>query len=178
MTGKPGTDGASRRASGSDRRALLSSVYGSRGGDESVDGSVDKNLSAYRYHHGSAHRRDMLEDDESSDEPRRHMVRWSCHVIYHTVPDGMNVLTASAMNQARRLETSMQDSDAYHKFCWQGYDDSTLLPNDCQPANSIVPMFFALSESGRVGSRQFGDCLLYTSPSPRDQRGSRMPSSA
>ena len=25
---------------------------------------------------------------------------------------------------------------------------------------------------------QFGSCLLYTSPSPRDQRGSRMPSSA
>ena len=25
---------------------------------------------------------------------------------------------------------------------------------------------------------QFLDCLLYTSPSPRDQRGSRMPSSA
>ena len=24
----------------------------------------------------------------------------------------------------------------------------------------------------------FGSCLLYTSPSPRDQRGSRMPSSA
>ena len=24
----------------------------------------------------------------------------------------------------------------------------------------------------------FSDCLLYTSPSPRDQRGSRMPSSA
>ena len=26
--------------------------------------------------------------------------------------------------------------------------------------------------------RQLGACLLYTSPSPRDQRGSRMPSSA
>ena len=25
---------------------------------------------------------------------------------------------------------------------------------------------------------QYKDCLLYTSPSPRDQRGSRMPSSA
>ena len=25
---------------------------------------------------------------------------------------------------------------------------------------------------------QYGVCLLYTSPSPRDQRGSRMPSSA
>ena len=27
-------------------------------------------------------------------------------------------------------------------------------------------------------SKEFMDCLLYTSPSPRDQRGSRMPSSA
>ena len=26
--------------------------------------------------------------------------------------------------------------------------------------------------------KKFVDCLLYTSPSPRDQRGSRMPSSA
>ena len=26
--------------------------------------------------------------------------------------------------------------------------------------------------------KQFSTCLLYTSPSPRDQRGSRMPSSA
>ena len=31
-----------------------------------------------------------------------------------------------------------------------------------------------LNESARFT----GDCLLYTSPSPRDQRGSRMPSSA
>ena len=29
-----------------------------------------------------------------------------------------------------------------------------------------------------VQKRQDGTCLLYTSPSPRDQRGSRMPSSA
>ena len=29
-----------------------------------------------------------------------------------------------------------------------------------------------------VGQAVFTDCLLYTSPSPRDQRGSRMPSSA
>ena len=29
-----------------------------------------------------------------------------------------------------------------------------------------------------AGSAQTSDCLLYTSPSPRDQRGSRMPSSA
>ena len=29
-----------------------------------------------------------------------------------------------------------------------------------------------------LNSRDYGTCLLYTSPSPRDQRGSRMPSSA
>ena len=33
--------------------------------------------------------------------------------------------------------------------------------------------FNPVDQSGR-----FCDCLLYTSPSPRDQRGSRMPSSA
>ena len=35
---------------------------------------------------------------------------------------------------------------------------------------------FEISE-GLVGGAAY-DCLLYTSPSPRDQRGSRMPSSA
>ena len=30
----------------------------------------------------------------------------------------------------------------------------------------------------RVSGELTEDCLLYTSPSPRDQRGSRMPSSA
>ena len=29
-----------------------------------------------------------------------------------------------------------------------------------------------------VATEEYEDCLLYTSPSPRDQRGSRMPSSA
>ena len=29
-----------------------------------------------------------------------------------------------------------------------------------------------------LSSREYNGCLLYTSPSPRDQRGSRMPSSA
>ena len=32
--------------------------------------------------------------------------------------------------------------------------------------------------TGQVPRELIGNCLLYTSPSPRDQRGSRMPSSA
>ena len=33
-------------------------------------------------------------------------------------------------------------------------------------------------ENQQVAERALDSCLLYTSPSPRDQRGSRMPSSA
>ena len=36
-----------------------------------------------------------------------------------------------------------------------------------------------VEHEGQLQSEKLaGDCLLYTSPSPRDQRGSRMPSSA
>ena len=35
-----------------------------------------------------------------------------------------------------------------------------------------------LKEMFRLPKPENKDCLLYTSPSPRDQRGSRMPSSA
>ena len=49
----------------------------------------------------------------------------------------------------------------------------------CINSNDIDPgdIFVALKNSSkRDGNRYI--CLLYTSPSPRDQRGSRMPSSA
>ena len=36
----------------------------------------------------------------------------------------------------------------------------------------------AVDEDAKVNSRLSSDCLLYTSPSPRDISGSRMPSSA
>ena len=45
-----------------------------------------------------------------------------------------------------------------------------------QPNGAAVVLLF----HGHSGSSDqiIGSCLLYTSPSPRDQRGSRMPSSA
>ena len=42
----------------------------------------------------------------------------------------------------------------------------------------IVSTYQATSGAGLQGTTDLMDCLLYTSPSPRDQRGSRMPSSA
>ena len=47
--------------------------------------------------------------------------------------------------------------------------------NSPEPLASIRAMRDALPADCLVGA---GTCLLYTSPSPRDQRGSRMPSSA
>ena len=43
----------------------------------------------------------------------------------------------------------------------------------------VIPIEPATStNTSRIGQAGVGICLLYTSPSPRDQRGSRMPSSA
>ena len=42
----------------------------------------------------------------------------------------------------------------------------------CQYSHYVTSTFNALTQNNCIG------CLLYTSPSPRDQRGSRMPSSA
>ena len=47
---------------------------------------------------------------------------------------------------------------------------------------ALVDQALTHISSGRARNLErlefLGDCLLYTSPSPRDQRGSRMPSSA
>ena len=45
-------------------------------------------------------------------------------------------------------------------------------------APNHVARISELVESGFYDGIIFHSCLLYTSPSPRDQRGSRMPSSA
>ena len=39
-------------------------------------------------------------------------------------------------------------------------------------------VFIAVTATSQPAGETYGPCLLYTSPSPRDQRGSRMPSSA
>ena len=43
---------------------------------------------------------------------------------------------------------------------------------------SITEQYKMASELAEFYTKVFWVCLLYTSPSPRDQRGSRMPSSA
>ena len=44
--------------------------------------------------------------------------------------------------------------------------------------NEVDNKHIALHNDLKLLVTRLNDCLLYTSPSPRDQRGSRMPSSA
>ena len=51
---------------------------------------------------------------------------------------------------------------------------SEVIAMDADPGTSVRTM----KDSSLVRAAEAVRCLLYTSPSPRDQRGSRMPSSA
>ena len=65
-----------------------------------------------------------------------------------------------------------------HKVVWGNGDedsDTTELVKN-EDGNWIVSM--EDMDKGNGGSINIGDCLLYTSPSPRDRTRSRMPSSA
>ena len=58
----------------------------------------------------------------------------------------------------------------------------SIIKPDAVAKNVIGEIYSRFEKAGLnvVASRMMhlSDCLLYTSPSPRDQRGSRMPSSA
>ena len=84
--------------------------------------------------------------------------------------------------------------DIKTKFLWHESSDlndvdSIVLPGGfsygdylrCGAIARFSPLINALHDFVKSGRRVLGicnGCLLYTSPSPRDQRGSRMPSSA
>ena len=66
---------------------------------------------------------------------------------------------------------------------WEGDDQETLTDNLASEWAQIEPekaLNWQLNQTGKQNSinNSFGNCLLYTSPSPRDKRQSRMPSSA
>ena len=65
-----------------------------------------------------------------------------------------------------------------------GIEDSFMLgPTTCNPGQSIAGpaitlQFMPIREDYYKDEAEYQNCLLYTSPSPRDKRQSRMPSSA
>ena len=72
----------------------------------------------------------------------------------------------------RSLANEIHDKLTSNEFPWFWLDDVTVSPEE----RNEVPDFYR-SQPG-MHHTPFCDCLLYTSPSPRDRTRSRMPSSA
>ena len=70
---------------------------------------------------------------------------------------------------ADALESAYKRMPDAYEYSWVTIDPESM---------DIRVMAQELDEEGEIASEEFDVCLLYTSPSPRDQRGSRMPSSA
>ena len=87
------------------------------------------------------------------------------------------------------------DNDGIDDVCDLDNDNDGILDSDeCRDTSSLSLNSVPMPDPGNTGNAELGKngagstakaevgdiytCLLYTSPSPRDQRGSRMPSSA
>ena len=87
------------------------------------------------------------------------------------------------MNLQKCENGHFYDADKYQTcpHCQQLNDDQKTIgmtvPND-QPAPSVTPTMPQQPFAYAGGNTPSDDCLLYTSPSPRDSGLSRMPSSA
>ena len=106
-----------------------------------------------------------------------------CNLVYHTscvssldgVPDGdwaCPECFLDALSKARLAGDVSPPNLAQQ--AWEYYLRSALVPADVHRQVADVAIPAAVPDGGLPQQ----DCLLYTSPSPRDQRGSRMPSSA
>ena len=80
-----------------------------------------------------------------------------------------------AVRCARFMLERMQPTD---RASIVTYDNTVNVLVPSQPVGNRAPFLHALKTISSGGSTDLHGCLLYTSPSPRDQRGSRMPSSA
>ena len=98
-------------------------------------------------------------------------VRWSGPVA---VASAAGLALAGLLPPAGAADTGASSRAAFFNRT-ATYPVFQNLPAGADPAQETVAEISAVSQDGRT---LIYTCLLYTSPSPRDQRGSRMPSSA
>ena len=96
--------------------------------------------------------------------------------------DGPNAMDLASMN--RSLHMHRQWTDTYTTCAQQEADlyANTSCMAACQSMQEALAKFRAYAQLTAMDTVSFDrynkDCLLYTSPSPRDRQKSRMPSSA
>ena len=106
---------------------------------------------------------------------RRHLVLLSAAMALSAVLSGCaEPEIAAAMDAARpNIVVVVTDDQGYTDLGTHGIASDVQTPNIDQLAADGI-----LMTSGYSTAPQCTPCLLYTSPSPRDKRQSRMPSSA
>ena len=94
---------------------------------------------------------------------------WKTKTLFEMTPDEWESVCDGC---AKCCLTQLQDEDTerlvFTDVACDLLDDETCLCTDYNNRSVRVPSCVTMNKG----------CLLYTSPSPRDQRGSRMPSSA
>ena len=123
----------------------------------------ESSISAFTTNNSSDTGRRLLQSSSSYSSTSRARVRWQVHVIYTGMPSGKNILTATHLNQARKLENKLMAVNQYTQMCWQGVSQTSAYFNGCQPPNSIVPFFFDRIDDGGDGARTFYDALSVSS---------------
>ena len=112
---------------------------------------------------------------------------WTLLTLYAILAIGVSflcsILEAVLLSTTRGHVVSMSESHPKSSKLWVGYKDDPEKPlTAILTLNTIAHTVGALGVGGQV-ARIYADdtdidCLLYTSPSPRDRQKSRMPSSA
>ena len=101
-------------------------------------------------------------------------------VTIESVPESSKQDVALAVANARKAQTAWANTEVSHRVKILDRFHKLLIENQDELLTTIQAetgksRFHAADE---ILSLAMITCLLYTSPSPRDQRGSRMPSSA
>ena len=110
-------------------------------------------------------------------KPRAIITEWLPNVTENLLELGIPTIIAATDNQYPNATSIDVDdyqvgAEAARAFAQAGYQSFACLGNNTPYSDQRIQGF--KKELGK----QANICLLYTSPSPRDQRGSRMPSSA
>ena len=95
-----------------------------------------------------------------------------------TATDGCDTPTLSHSDDTMPFPNMMSDTQTIITRTWYAEDASGNIDSCQQLIYLVKPDLTMVNFPSDLDDIQSPACLLYTSPSPRDQRGSRMPSSA